>query len=64
MSSDILYPRQYVEEAKKTPKKAVIPSKNEERLRHMKQERSIGKFMTEINIEQLDDNVSLSKSRM
>ena len=30
----------------------------------MKQERSIGKFMTEINIEQLDDNVSLSKSRM
>lgn len=64
MSSDILYPRQYVEEAKKTPKKALMPNKNEERLRHMKQERSIGKFMTQLNNEQLDENVSLSKSRM
>lgn len=37
MSSDILYPRQYTEEAARTPKKAIIPNKNENRLRELRQ---------------------------
>ena len=33
MSSDILYPRRYVEEASKTPKKGIVPNRNAKRLK-------------------------------
>jgi len=52
MSSDILYPKHYVEEATKTPKKGIVPNQNENRIRNMRQERMMGKSMSQINIQQ------------